>query len=207
MATGYEDFMSRAIPMAPDDRRAQLLVAARTVFASLGYHRANVSAIIDEAGVARGTFYNYFESKRVCFQAVLSEMMDSVASAVLPIDVNGDIPKQVELNLERLFAALTEDDEVPRVLFAEAAGIDEEGDEGLRGFYRAATSRLARAIETGQALGVVCAGDPLMLARLLLGMIREPVFQAWLYGERLNVPQVVQLLKGVLRDGLITPDA
>ena len=46
-----------------------------------------------------------------------------------------------------------------------------------------------------------------MLARLLLGMIREPVFQAWLYGETLNVSQVVQLLKGVLRDGLITPDA
>ena len=117
--------------MAPDDRRAQLLVAARTVFASLGYHRANVSAIIDQAGVARGTFYNYFESKRVCFQAVLSEMMDSVASAVLPIDVAGDIPKQVELNLERLFAALTEDDELPRVLFAEAAGIDEADKVGV----------------------------------------------------------------------------
>ena len=193
--------------MAPDDRRAQLLVAARTVFASLGYHRANVSAIIDQAGVARGTFYNYFESKRACFQAVLSDMMNSVASAVLPIDVNDDIPRQVEMNLERLFAALTEDDEVPRVLFAEAAGIDEEGDEGLRGFYRSATNRLANAIDMGQDLGVVCAGDSMTLARLLLGMIREPVFQAWLYGETLDVPQVVQSLTGVLRDGVITVDA
>ena len=66
--------MSRAIPMAPDDRRAHLLLAARSVFASLGYHRSNVSAIIAEAGVARGTFYNYFESKRACFQAVLCSM-------------------------------------------------------------------------------------------------------------------------------------
>ena len=139
MATGYGQFMSRAIPMAPDDRRAQLLVAARTVFASLGYHRANVSAIIDQAGVARGTFYNYFESKRACFQAVLSETMDSVG--------------------------------------------------------------------TGQSLGVVCTGDPLTLARLVLGMIREPVFQAWLYGETLDASRVVQSLKGVLRDGLITVDA
>jgi len=195
--------MGRAIPMAPDARRAQLLSAARTVFASLGYHRSSVAQIIEEAGVARGTFYNYFESKRACFQAVLGEMMDAVTAAVHPIDVSRDIPVQVRENLERLFATLTEDDEVARVLFAEAAGIDEEGDEGLRGFYKAATERLATAIGTGQALNVVGQGDPLILARVLLGMIREPVFQAWLYGEHLDASVTVDLMAGVLRDGLL----
>jgi AcrR family transcriptional regulator len=189
--------------MAPDDRRAHLLAAARSVFASLGYHRANVSAIIVEAGVARGTFYNYFESKRVCFQAVLEQMMEGVAGAVHPIDVGGDIPAQVRKNLERLLQALTENDEVPRVLFAEAAGIDEEGDEGLRGFYRAATDRLATAIATGQTLGFVRAGQPLIMARLLLGMIREPVFQAWLYGEQLDAELVVGALADVMREGML----
>ena len=195
--------MARALPMAPDARRAQLLGAARTVFASLGYHRSSVSQIIDEAGVARGTFYNYFESKRGCFQAVLAEMMEAVTSAVHPIDVSRDIPTQVRENLERIFETLTENDEVARVLFAEAAGIDEEGDEGLRGFYRAATERLATAIGTGQALGVVGRGDPLVLARLLLGMIREPVFQAWLYGEQLDASETVDLMARVMRDGLL----
>jgi AcrR family transcriptional regulator len=189
--------------MAPDDRRAQLLLAARSVFASLGYHRANVSAIIAEAGVARGTFYNYFESKRVCFQAVLEEMMEGVTGAVHPIDVERDIPVQVRENLERLLHALTENDEVPRVLFAEAAGIDEEGDEGLRGFYRAATERLATAIATGQMLGFVRPGEPLIMARLLLGMIREPVFQAWLYGEQLDAEVVVVALADLMRDGML----
>ena len=195
--------MARAIPMAPDDRRAQLLVSARTVFASLGYHRASVSDIITEAGVARGTFYNYFESKRACFQAVLGEMMEGVASAVHPIDVTRDIPVQVRENLERLFEALTESDEVPRVLFAEAAGIDEEGDQGLRGFYRTATVRLATALATGQAIGIVGEGDPMVLARLVLGMIREPVFQAWLYGEELDAGAVVDLMASVMRDGVL----
>ena len=128
---------------------------------------------------------------------------ESVASAVLPIDVAGDIPAQVRQNLARLLAALTENDEVQRVLFAEAAGIDEEGDEGLRGFYRAVTKRLATAISTGQALGVVTEGNPLILARLLLGMIREPVFQAWLYGETLDVEAVVDALASVMRTGMV----
>jgi len=189
--------------MHPDERYSQLLRAARTVFASLGYHRANVAAIIGEAGVARGTFYNYFDSKRSCFQAVLEGMMESVSAAVLPIDVGQDIAAQVRANLQRIFDALTVNDEVPRVLFAEAAGIDEEGDEGLRGFYRAATERLATAIATGQALGFLNPGDPLTLARLLLGMIREPVFQAWLYGETLDSEAVVNALTVVMRDGMI----
>lgn len=189
--------------MAPDDRRAHLLRAARTVFASLGYHRANVAAIIQEAGVARGTFYNYFDSKRACFQAVLAEMMEGVASAVHPIDVTRDVPLQVRENLKRLLCSLTEDDEVPRVLFAEAAGIDEEGDEGLRGFYRAATDRLATAIQTGQSIGFVRQGDSLIMARLLLGMMREPVFQAWLYGETLDAEEVVEELAAFMREGLI----
>ena len=50
--------MSRAQPLSPDVRRAQLLEAARRVFARLGYHRAAVADIIAEASVARGTFYN-----------------------------------------------------------------------------------------------------------------------------------------------------
>ena len=189
--------------MNPDARRAQLLRAARTVFAALGYHRASVAQIIDEAGVARGTFYNYFDSKRACFQAVLAEMMEAVTGAVHPIDVRRDIPTQVRENLGRLFLTLTEDDEVARVLFAEAAGIDEEGNEGLRGFYRAATERLATAIQTGQGLGVVGQGDPLTLARLLLGMIREPVFQAWLYGEEFDAKETVTLLAQLIQDGLL----
>ena len=98
---------------------------------------------------------------------------------------------------------MTADDEVPRVLFAEAAGIDEEGDEGLRGFYRAATVRLATALATGQALGFVGEGDPMVLARLVLGMIREPVFQAWLYGEELDAQCVVDLMANVMRDGVL----
>ncbi len=68
--------MSRAHPMHPDDRRAALLDAAREVFTKKGYHAASVSDILLIAGVARGTFYNYFDSKRAVFQAVLEGLME-----------------------------------------------------------------------------------------------------------------------------------
>ena len=119
-----------------------------------------------------------------------------------PIDVTRDIPVQVRENLERLFKALTANDEVPRVLFAEA----EHRRGGPRAPWllpRGDIVRLATALATGRALGFVGEGDPMVLARLVLGMIREPVFQAWLYGEELDAQAVVDLMASVMRDGVL----
>ncbi len=187
--------------MTPDERRAQLLRAARDVFARKGYHRAGVSDIIAEVGVARGTFYNYFDSKRAAFTAVVEEMIGEIVGVIVPIDVTRDIPDQVRANLDRVIRAVTGAD-VVRVLFSEAVGIDEGGDEVLRAFYGDVLGRIERALRTGQALGVVRGGDVSLKARVLLGMIKEPVVQASLSGEPLDtgplVAEVLELLAGGL---------
>ena len=69
--------------MAPDERRTQILEASREVFGQRGYHGSSVSHIVRAAGVARGTFYNYFPSKRAVFQAVLDDIMEQVRPPVL----------------------------------------------------------------------------------------------------------------------------
>jgi len=191
--------------MTPDERRAQLLHASREVFARLGYHGANVSDIIAEVGVARGTFYNYFDGKRAAFQAVVEEMIDEVVSGVRPIDVTADISAQVRANLDRLVRAMTSE-AVVRVLFSEAVGIDEEGDEVLRAFYGDTLGRIERALRTGQALGVVRAGDVRLKARCLLGVIKEPVVQAALFGEDLVPDALVAELLEILASGILVGD-
>lgn len=45
-------------------RRQQILSAARSVFDEKGYESATVSDIVTKAGVAQGTFYLYFDSKK-----------------------------------------------------------------------------------------------------------------------------------------------
>jgi len=46
------------------DTRQLLLQAATEVFARDGYEKANINRISKTAGFAKGTIYNYFESKR-----------------------------------------------------------------------------------------------------------------------------------------------
>lgn len=194
--------MGRAPAMDPDERKAVLLAAARAVFARKGYHRAGVADIVEEVGVARGTFYRYFESKREVFQAVLGAMMTEVVSVVRPIDVTRPIHEQITANLDRLVRAITAED-VCRVLFAEAVGIDEEGDDALRAFYGAALVRIETALRTGQALGVVRPGDVALRARALLGLLKEPVVQAALDGAELDATALVEEIVAILRGGIL----
>ena len=61
----------------PAERPAQILDAAERVFNRRGYDRATTREIAAEAGVAEGTLYNYFGSKR----AILLALIDSVGES------------------------------------------------------------------------------------------------------------------------------
>jgi AcrR family transcriptional regulator len=62
----------------------QLLDAAGRVFASVGYTGANVDQIVNEAGLARGTFYRYFTDKAETITALAYE----AASVMCPLFVD-----------------------------------------------------------------------------------------------------------------------
>lgn len=52
-------------------RTSEILEAARSVFAASGFHNSTIDQIAEAAGVAKGTVYTYFPSKRDLFLATL----------------------------------------------------------------------------------------------------------------------------------------
>src|SRR4030067_418437 len=84
---GDEDTM--VARSAKESRRAQLLQCAKVVFAERGYHAAGIADIIAAAGVARGTFYFHFESKRQIFDEILDNLLADIARRIAVIEVGG----------------------------------------------------------------------------------------------------------------------
>ena len=64
-----------ALAEPKQERRQQIMEAAKEVFAEAGYHGASINAIIEKADIARGTFYLYFESKAAVFDSILDQAM------------------------------------------------------------------------------------------------------------------------------------
>src|SRR3954447_11546340 len=63
-------------------RRAQLLVAARDVFAAHGYHAAAMDDIAEKAGVSKPVLYQHFPGKLELYRALLTTYADELVSRV-----------------------------------------------------------------------------------------------------------------------------
>lgn len=179
-----------------DERRRQLLEAAIKVFGDKGYHHSQISDIIAEVGVARGTFYLYYESKREIFDAVMTELFQTVRSQVksLPRDAAADIPDQIRGNLQRITTLFLGRPWLVKLLFNESVGLDEELDERLRQFYGQLLDLIRRALKQGQEMGFVREGNIHVLATALLGLIKEVFYQACLRTENPTSQEIVDEL-------------
>src|SRR5258706_10958838 len=67
------------------ERRQQILSVARDGFARRGYHQNTIDDIALQAGVARGTFYLYFEDKRAVFSDLIFRFASQLTMAIVLI--------------------------------------------------------------------------------------------------------------------------
>lgn len=69
--------MRSRLPAA--ERRRQLLVVARDIFAERGFHATSMDDVAEAAGVTKPVLYQHFASKR----ALYTELLDDVAARLL----------------------------------------------------------------------------------------------------------------------------
>ena len=168
-----------------EERRSQILATALALFGERGYHATSIADIINTAGIARGTFYLYFESKRAIFAELLDRFFATVAGAVRRIDVSPGAAtplEQMDDNLRRVFEVLARERPMARILIREAVGLDEEFDRKLVDFYGRVTALIERALRLGQSLGLVRDCDPALVSSCVLGSIKEVIERAFVVG-------------------------
>jgi TetR/AcrR family fatty acid metabolism transcriptional regulator len=68
------------------DKRRLILDAAIRVFARQGFHHCRVSDVADEAGVAYGLVYHYFDSKEEILDTLFTERWQLMLDAITEID-------------------------------------------------------------------------------------------------------------------------
>ena len=81
------------------DKRRVILDAAIRVFARRGFHRCRVSDVADEAGVAYGLVYHYFDSKEEILNTLFSERWRVMLDAISEIDRKQEVPARDKLYL------------------------------------------------------------------------------------------------------------
>ena len=96
-----------------DQRKQQILDAALTVFSQHGFSEATIPEIAQEAGVAVGTIYNYYQNKRdllvsLVARHIISEPFINLLEHPLPSDDRGFLVSLVTNRLDFSSAELDE---------------------------------------------------------------------------------------------------
>ena len=76
-----------------EEKKSKIILAAKKEFARASLKEASIKNIVENAGIARGSFYQYFESKEDLLQYILKERaeeMNRKLEYTLKI-TNGDI--------------------------------------------------------------------------------------------------------------------
>ncbi|HEX8076146.1 MAG TPA: TetR/AcrR family transcriptional regulator [Thermoleophilaceae bacterium] len=85
------------------DKRRLILDAAIRVFAEKGFHHCRVSDVADEAGVAYGLVYHYFDSKEEILNSLFIERWQLMLDAIVEIDEMRDVPARDKLYMVASF--------------------------------------------------------------------------------------------------------
>ena len=166
---------------AVEDKRRHLLDAAVRVFARKGFHASRVGDIAEEAGVAHGLLYHYFESKDQVLEAVFHENWNVLLARIASVEET-DEPAAEQL---RHIAAIVlrtwlHVPDVVRVVIREFGRSPELAERiGELTQPRQAIQRvLTRGIERGEFRRDI---DPRFAATVVYGSIDE-LLTVWVLG-------------------------
>lgn len=195
---------------AKAERRLQILNAAREVFAKRGYAQTTVDDIVAQAGVARGTFYLYFDDKRAAFAELVDRFAAQLSTKIVRIttdDPEHPVAEQVRQNIRAIIGVCLAERVMTKILFTDAPGVDHEFQTRIISFYDTVMQLLIESLKDGQALGIVADGEPRVMAYLSLGALKELLYQAVTLGlseesaEVLTQQMYTFLSEGYLRVG------
>lgn len=168
--------------------RARLLEAAEHVFTELGYHESSIVKIVEAAGVAPGTFYLYFSSKRDIFDELVEDLNRRVRHAMTEAASQGRTRAEAErLGFQAFFRFTAEHPGLYRVI-RQAEFVS---PLALHMHYQRIVEGYERGLRKAMAGGEIEPGDPTVLAWALMG-IGEMIGLRWiLWGDTDTIPDHV----------------
>lgn len=155
-------------------RRDAVLAAALDAFVEKGFSGARMDDIARRAGLSKAAVYLYFDSKEALFSALLEQVaLANVAQLETLLNDAGDL--DAALHAFAAFAPrLVRDTPLPqilKILVSEAGTFPEVVQAYRRNIIERVLSALAGALRKAQRDGRVIAGDPHLLARLMVAPV------------------------------------
>lgn len=190
----------RPVRLNRQQRREQLLDAARLVFAQQGFHAAAMDDIAEDAGVSKPVLYRHFPSKLALYQALLEEsatsLVDLVSDAINSTDDNA---LRVTRAVSAYFDFVSDKDQAFRLIFES----DLRDEPAVAQVVSSATDACITAVATTIAADTSLTDEQARLLAAGMVGLSQVSAQFWL-SENSGITQeaAVELLSGLAWRGI-----
>lgn len=196
--------------MKANIRKNQIMQTAKAVFARHGYHQTNIAMICSQAGIGRGTLYQYFKNKKAVFQSIIENIIGQAIQLVeytpKPIESVDQLFELQAERLEKIFRLFLLDRSFTRVAF----GVSSEFPKMRQMVDQHFTAIIQRELEHMQRFGLLKDGiDPEPAAIYLCGGLQKIVMNYLLDRKKFSKQgEIKDLVRQILRMdfyGLLAP--
>lgn len=187
-----------------DCQRRRVVECAKKSFAIGGYYTTSISEIAQQAGIARSTFYQYFDNKAHLFQSILDSFLQDLKEAIRPITLGPGAPAplvQIKANLTRVLDLVLQERELAQILLHNAGALDRTVEDRLGAFYSQVAEMIERSLTLGISMNLVRPCNARLTSYAIIGAVKEVVHQ--LTSNTGPQPTVEELTRGLLEFGTL----
>ncbi|MEA2008084.1 MAG: TetR/AcrR family transcriptional regulator [Chloroflexota bacterium] len=195
-------------PDVSEERKNQIMEAAQKIFSKLGFHKARMSDIAQEADLSKGSLYWYFKSKNEIIINVLDNIFEAELKSLQPlIDADSLATEKLHTYTDRVI------NDMKSMLkwmplaydFVALAFRQETVQIAIRKYYNAHMNTLTPIIQQGLDSGEFTAPNA-EDAAIALGAIMEGVALLWVYdSESIDIEKHIRSSVQIMLNGLKTP--
>jgi AcrR family transcriptional regulator len=182
-------------------KNKQILAAARRVFAATGYYQARVEDIAREAGVGKGTVYEYFTSKEELYLEMLLEIADSYVNGLVAVTGQPGAIRDKLLGIgQHLRGFFLEHGQLARMVLQDPGPVNRELQEHLFLIRKDAVRHVEALLAEAAAAGQIHPVDTDAAARFFLAGLAGVLLPGVI--QELAPPEAVTMAVDIFLEGV-----
>jgi AcrR family transcriptional regulator len=186
-------------------RRDEILAAAKGVFASKGYHDTTIADVARGAELSYGAVYWYFESKDELFHALMGVEEERLRAAIATAATAGgrrEVGEVLRDAVRATFEFFDEDPDSTRLIFREPSSMGSGFERHLFGIFGRFIDDMQALVERAQELGYVRPAPARMVAITCAGLIGQVAMRRLAFDDAMTASEAADFTVDLFLDGL-----
>jgi AcrR family transcriptional regulator len=190
------------------DKRGDIVNAGIKVFSRKGFNRCSVEDILQEANVARATFYSYFDSKKDLFveliDKILQTLYEIMAKELTNLPANLDeLQENTRKAVAGMFEFFRDNLEFAAIYIQEVMGMNPEIDYRVVEWQQKVAELMKVILETGIENGMFRPVDVDIISNLIAGAPQHLGLHLFLYTEHVDIPRAADAVADYIIYGIV----